>query len=167
MPKNKFGRKHILHINLNQNIIITIKLILGCDQSELSTKYLGLPLTINHRTELTFNQWYKRFSKGWRVGNPIFYLMGERSYWSKRCYQQYRCIICKYWRYKNGQSRKLIKCEEIFLWKGNDPCSGLNCLVNWDRVCTIKSNGGLGIIRPRTPKRSATNKVDMEIAKRG
>lgn len=33
-----------------------------------------------------------------------------------------------------------------FLWKGNDTCKGINCLVNWKKVCALKENGGLGII---------------------
>lgn len=33
-----------------------------------------------------------------------------------------------------------------FLSKGNEVCKGINCLVNWERVCALKINGGLGII---------------------
>lgn len=33
-----------------------------------------------------------------------------------------------------------------FLWKGNESCKGINCLVNWETVCMMKQNGGMGII---------------------
>lgn len=32
------------------------------------------------------------------------------------------------------------------MWKGNYECKVINYLVNWERVCTLKVNGGLGII---------------------
>lgn len=45
-----------------------------------------------------------------------------------------------------GIIKHIDRMRRNFLWKGNDPCKGINCLVNWDRVCALKINGGLGII---------------------
>lgn len=33
-----------------------------------------------------------------------------------------------------------------FLWKGGQECRGINCLVNWERTCALKLNGGMGIL---------------------
>lgn len=44
------------------------------------------------------------------------------------------------------------------LWKDNDTCKWINCLVNWERVCALKLNGGLGII-------NLTCQNDMLLAK--
>lgn len=45
-----------------------------------------------------------------------------------------------------GIIRHIDKMRRNFMWKGNDICKGINCLVNWERVCSMKINGGLGII---------------------
>lgn len=37
-----------------------------------------------------------------------------------------------------------------FLWKGHLPCKPINCLVNWERTCALREEGGLGIIRLQT-----------------
>lgn len=42
--------------------------------------------------------------------------------------------------------KHIDKMRRSFLWKGNEVCRGINCLVNWDRVCALKLNGGMGII---------------------
>jgi hypothetical protein len=45
-----------------------------------------------------------------------------------------------------GVIRHIDQMRRNFLWKGNEVCKGINCLVNWETVCTLKENGGLGII---------------------
>lgn len=45
-----------------------------------------------------------------------------------------------------GVIKHIDKMRRRFLWKGNDMCKGINCLVNWEIVCTLKINRGLGII---------------------
>lgn len=32
------------------------------------------------------------------------------------------------------------------MWKGNEVSNSINCLVNWERVCSLKENAGLGIM---------------------
>ena len=32
-----------------------------------------------------------------------------------------------------------------FFWAADDTCSGAQCLVAWDRACTPRSGGGLGV----------------------
>ena len=45
-----------------------------------------------------------------------------------------------------GVLKHLDKMRRDFLWKGNETCKGINCLVNWETVCTLAKNGGMGII---------------------
>lgn len=45
-----------------------------------------------------------------------------------------------------GVVKHIDKMRRNFLWKGNETCKGINCLVNWERVCMMKIDGGLGII---------------------
>ena len=45
-----------------------------------------------------------------------------------------------------GVIRHIDQMRRNLLWKGNKVCKGINCLVNWETVCTLKENGGLGII---------------------
>ena len=41
--------------------------------------------------------------------------------------------------------KHIDRLRRSFLWKGNDKCSGISCLVGWGRVCTLKINGGMGV----------------------
>lgn len=45
-----------------------------------------------------------------------------------------------------GVIKHIDKMRKNFLWKGNETCKSINYLVNWERVCFLKENGGLGII---------------------
>ena len=40
---------------------------------------------------------------------------------------------------------KYNKKRRSFFWTVEDTCTGAQCLVAWDRVCTSKSAGGLGV----------------------
>ena len=40
---------------------------------------------------------------------------------------------------------KYNKKRRSFFWTAEDTCTGAQCLVAWDRVCTPKSAGGLGV----------------------
>jgi hypothetical protein len=38
-----------------------------------------------------------------------------------------------------------LKKRRSFFWADEDQCSGAQCLVSWDKVCTAKQFGGLGL----------------------
>lgn len=44
-----------------------------------------------------------------------------------------------------GTIEAFDKKRRAFLWSGDDSCSGSSCLVAWDKVCTAREVGGLGI----------------------
>lgn len=46
---------------------------------------------------------------------------------------------------RKGVLWHIDRIRKNFLWKGNESCKGINCLVNWDKVCALKINGGLSI----------------------
>jgi hypothetical protein len=35
--------------------------------------------------------------------------------------------------------------RRAFLWTGSDKAAGANCLIAWEKVCTLKDDGGLGV----------------------
>ncbi|KAJ4775309.1 RNA-directed DNA polymerase (reverse transcriptase)-related family protein [Rhynchospora pubera] len=41
---------------------------------------------------------------------------------------------------------QIDRVSRSFLWKGSDVCHGGHCLVNWEKCCLPKINGGLGIL---------------------
>lgn len=45
-----------------------------------------------------------------------------------------------------GVIKHIDRMRRGVLWKGNEACKGINCLVNWDRVCALQMNGDLGIV---------------------
>lgn len=49
-------------------------------------------------------------------------------------------------RLPKGVTKQIDKMRRSFLWRGNNPCKGIHCLVNWAQVCDLKCNGGLGVI---------------------
>jgi hypothetical protein len=44
-----------------------------------------------------------------------------------------------------GFVKKIDSKRRSFLWSGKDSCAGAKCLVAWDRVCSDKGEGGLGV----------------------
>ena len=46
--------------------------------------------------------------------------------------------------------------RRAFLWNGSDKTSGAKCLVAWEKVCTMKEDGGLGIRRLDTQNAPST-----------
>lgn len=48
-----------------------------------------------------------------------------------------------------GVIKHIDRMRKSFLWKGNNTCKGINCLVNWEKVCALKVIGDLGIIDMR------------------
>lgn len=49
-----------------------------------------------------------------------------------------------------GVLKHTDRARRNFLWKGNDTCNGINCLINWSTVCALRKNGGLGILSLET-----------------
>ena len=49
-------------------------------------------------------------------------------------------------RIPKGVIKHIDQMRRSFLWKGNKTCRGINCLVNWEKVCMLRQNGGMGII---------------------
>lgn len=45
-----------------------------------------------------------------------------------------------------GVVEHIDKMRRSFLWKDDEACHGINCQVNWEKVCTRKRTEGLGII---------------------
>lgn len=49
-----------------------------------------------------------------------------------------------------GVIKHIDRVRRQFLWKGNQICRGINCLVSWDRVCALTTNGGMRILDLKT-----------------
>ncbi|CAO2039804.1 unnamed protein product [Urochloa humidicola] len=118
---------------------------LGCAISTFPQVYLGLPLS-PHKLRVSdyapLIQSFDRYLSGWKArllstgGRLILInavLGGLTTYYmSSLLLPKTVCEI-------------LDARRRAFLWTGDDKCNGSQCLIKWERLCTSKECGGLGI----------------------
>lgn len=61
-----------------------------------------------------------------------------------------------------GVVKQLDKIRRGFFGKENATCKHINCLVTWENVCSLKDNGGLGVIDLRCQKTAELRHTSMD-----
>ena len=133
-------------IAIPQNLIQAIQPIIGSPQTTLPIRYLGLPLTVRKPRKIDYQPMLLAVQhriEGW-TSNFLSY--GGRITLIKAVLSAMPLHYMQAFKIPVGVIRHIDKMRRNFLWKGTDVCKGINCLVNWERVCSLKENGGLGII---------------------
>lgn len=114
--------------------------------SQLPIKYLGLPLSVKKPNKIHYQPMLEAVRAKMEGWTSNFLSYGGRVTLIKRSCRQCLYTTSKPSNYWWGSRSIFDRMRRNYLWKGNATCKGINCLVNWERVCTLKINGGLGII---------------------
>lgn len=120
--------------------------ILDSTESHLPIKYLGLLLTIRKPRQILFQpmlEELRRRIEGWASGLLTF---GGRVTLVKAILSAIPLYYMQALRMSKGIIRHIDRMRRSFLWKGTVVCKSINCLVNWERTCALKANGGLGVL---------------------
>jgi hypothetical protein len=62
-----------------------------------------------------------------------------------------------------GIIKHIDRIRRGFLWKGKEVATSLTALVCWEKVCSLKKNGGMGVINLRNSEWSNVNEMVVEI----
>ena len=119
--------------------------ILGCAVSSFPQTYLGLPLSPHKLRVADYKlliDSFDRYLSGWKAkllstgGRLVLVnaVLGGLAIHFMSSHLLPKTVI-----------EKLDARRRAFLWTGDDKCNGSQCLLKWERLCTSKDCGGLGI----------------------
>lgn len=131
-------------VSIPQNLIHPVQNIMSSPPVELPITYLGLPLSIKKLRIVDYQamvQSVQRKMEGWKSN---FLSYGGRVTLVKAVLSAMPIHYMQATRLPKGIIKQIDKIRRQFLWRGNAPCKGINCLMNWETICTLKCNGGMG-----------------------
>jgi hypothetical protein len=150
-----FSRATGLTINYSKSLLVPMHIpcqeaesyvgTLGCALGEFPQTYLGLPLS-HEKLNLT------AFAP--IIASADRYLSG---WWASLLNHQGRLVLINAvldslpvyamgaLQIPPGVIEALDARRRAFLWAGDESVSGAQCLVNWERACLLKTEGGLGV----------------------
>lgn len=143
-------------ISIPQSLIPTLQwIIIECPPTDLPITYLGLPLSIRKPTKVHFQVLVKKVQDrlaGWKAG--VLSLGGHVTL-VKSVLTALPLHYMPVTRRPKWTIKQIDRSMRAFLWRGNETCMGINCLANWDKVCTLRANGGMGILNLNVQKNDA------------
>lgn len=139
-------KSNFIPIAIPPNLVTNIERILHCTKTEFPIRYLGLPLSHRKPRKVDFQPLLGAVQArlaGWK-SNLLSY--GGRITLIKAVLIALPLHYMQAIHVPKGVIKHIDKARRSFLWKGNENCKGINCLVGWEKVCALKSNGGMGIL---------------------
>lgn len=133
-------------IAIPPRLVHRIQAILSSPPASLPIRYLGLPLTVKKPRKVDFQPMLQAIQSRLQGWTSKFLSYGGRITLVKAVLSAMPLHYMQAFKLPVGVTKHIDNMRRSFLWKGNDTCKGINCLVNWERVCALKLNGGLGII---------------------
>lgn len=144
-----------LHLNLAKSSLIAVGAVLnleqlaadlGCRTASLPFAYLGMPLGSNFKKkkvrDLVIDRMRKRLA-GWKAR---YLSKGGRVTQIKASLASIPIYYLSLFVMPSSVCKVLEQIQRDFLWRRNKEVGGLH-LVAWDRVCTPKERGEIGIRR--------------------
>lgn len=146
------NKSSFVPLGIPDHLTTTIQSLISCQPSELLMKYLGLPLTKRRPSMLQFqplvNAVRKRLA-GWKA-NLLSY--GGRVTLINSVLSALPLHYMQVFQIPKGIIKQIDSVRRCLLWKGNEVCKGINCLVNWETVCSLKKERRYGVLGFGNPK---------------
>lgn len=166
-----YGKLSGLRINYQKSsfVLITIPLqlvqvvqrILSAQVATLPIRYLGLPLAVRKSTKADFQPLIESVHQKLESWQSAFLSYGGRLTLVKSVLTALPLHYMQAIKIPKGVIKHIDRARRQFLWRGNQICRGINCLLAWDRVCALRRNGGMGILDLET-KSGPPDKMVME-----
>lgn len=126
-------------IAIPPHLLPAIRNIIGCTAVQLPITYLGLPLTCKRLRKVDFQPLINSIRSRMASWSSSILSYGGRVTLLKSVLTALPLHYMQAMKLPKGVINHIDKARRSFLWKGNEACKGINCLVNWETVCT--SNG--------------------------
>ena len=117
-------------VSVPPHLTQVIQNILQSPEEKLPIKYLGLPLSIKKPNKLAFQpmlQSVQKIMEGWKSN---FLSYGGRITLVKAVLSAIPIHFMQALRLPKGIIKHIDKMRRSFLWRGNNACKGIHCLVN-------------------------------------
>ncbi|WVZ92388.1 hypothetical protein U9M48_038459 [Paspalum notatum var. saurae] len=143
--KINYSKSVAIPMHMEQSVAEQCLQILACKQEGFPQSYLGLPLS-NSKLRLNAFAPYiakaDRYLAGWQTAllNPMGRLVFVNSVLDSQM-----VYLMSAMKLDQGLIKQVDRTRRAFLWAGEKTTSGAKCLVNWDAVCDLKTEGGLGV----------------------
>ena len=123
--------------------------VLGCNQGSLPMKYLGLPLEAQFKDKSMWNPILEKMERrlaGWK---KLYLSKGGRVTLIKSTLSNLPTYFLSLFPIPASVANRIARLQRDFLWGGLGDEPKFH-LVDWSRVCSPLSSGGLGIRNLRT-----------------
>ena len=140
-----YGKSTFIPIHLDHQAAADIAQSLGTTISSFPQTYLGLPLSTHKIGSLDIAPLFstaEKYLAGWQAN---LLNKGGRLAIMTSVLDTLPTYIMSCFPLAKQDIEKYNKKRRSFFWTAEDTCTGAQCLVAWDRVCTPKSAGGLGV----------------------
>jgi hypothetical protein len=142
-----------LKINLDKSVLVPVGHvdnmddlagILGCGVSSLPLKYLGLPLGAPFKAKFSWDEVIGKIERRLASWKRLYLSKGGRVTLIKSTLSNLPTYFLSLFPISSGVSIRIEKLHRDFLWGGIGEEFKFH-VVNWSKVCSPISNGGLGI----------------------
>jgi hypothetical protein len=142
-----------LKINLDKSVLVLVGLvdnmddlagILGCEVSSLPLKYLGLPLGAPFKTKSSWDEVVGKVERWLASWKRLYLSKGGRVTLVKSTLSNLPTYFLSLFPIPSSVASRIEKLHRDFLWGGIGEEFKFH-LVNWAKVCSPISSGGLGI----------------------
>ena len=150
---SRFEEMSGLKINLGKSKLVPIRdvpdlhelvEILGCRESALSLKYLGLPLGATFKDKTIWNSILKKMERrlaGWKW---LYLSKGGKVTLIKSTLSNLPTYFLSLFPIPVKVAKRMEDLQRDFLWTGIGDDHKIH-LLNWSKICSPVKNGGLGI----------------------
>jgi len=142
--KVNFSKSCLIGINIQREFMEMACRFLGCSESNLPFKYLGLPVGANHKSLSTWEPLFEHLTKRLNSWSNRFVSFGGRIVLLNSVLNVIPIFYLSFMKMSVKVWRKLVRIQREFLWGGVEGGRKF-CWVKWSKVCQPKARGGLGI----------------------
>lgn len=140
-----YHKSTLVPIHMEQAEITAVSNLLLCPTSALPCNYLGLPLSTSKITHKMLSPIIDRIDKRLAGWIPGLLSWGERLIMINAVMSAIPNYFMVAVRWPDKSIEAIDKLRRAFLWKGDRPTRGEQCLVAWQIVTLSKEQGGLGV----------------------
>lgn len=140
------SKSNFVPIAIPNRLIGVIERLLSARSTTLPITYLGLLLSIRQLRKVDFQLLIEAVQNRLASWQSSFLSYGGRLTLVKAVLTALPLHYMQVIKIPKGVIKHIDRARRQFLWKGNQICRGIICLVDWKTVCGLKENGGLGIL---------------------
>ena len=141
--KINLGKFELVPVGDVPNLLELVK-ILGCRESALLLKYLGLPLGASFKDKMIRNPIFEKMERrlaGWK---RLYLSKGGKVILIKSTLSSLPMYFLSLFPIPGRVAKRMEKLQRNFLWNGIGDNHKIH-LVDWSKICRPVKNGGIGI----------------------